>query len=163
MEPEEEIEGEGAPNSSPDRLAMRRFESSGEASKEVFDNFKNWTSALTARSIQASFAIIAANWAVYGSQQAILANALSKWSLTITLVFLGLNVTATWWMTLLYRRRINFSQADKDRWERQYTQVANRQDPWPYTKLIERLGECMGVAKAFVPLVAGGLFIASLF
>ena len=163
MEPEEEIDEEGVPKSLPDQLTTRRFKSSGDASKELFDRFNDWASALTARSIQASFAIIAANWAVYGSEQAILANPLSKWSLTIAMVFLGLNVTATWWMAVLYGRRVNHAQEDKDRWETEYIQVANRQAPWPYTKLIEGLGGWMRVANALVPLVAGSLFIASLF
>jgi hypothetical protein len=77
----------------------RRFENAGEAGKELQQAFDDWCSILTTHSLNATYAVIAANWAVHGRPKAILDNVWSKWSMTVALVFLGLNLLMTGWGT----------------------------------------------------------------
>ena len=50
------------------------FTSAGEALKKLGQDFNDWCSIFTTHSIQAAYAIIAANWAVHRTTDAILNN-----------------------------------------------------------------------------------------
>jgi len=141
----------------------RRFKDVGEASKELFDGFNEWCSALSSHSLQAAYAIIAANWAAYGNANAILNNTFAKLSMATTIAFLGLNLLGTKWMALLYEKRCEYANQNKERWEKEFEDVVAISSSWPYTKLIEGLGFWLRLLKTCVPVIAGGLFILSLF
>lgn len=141
----------------------RRFNSSGKAAKEIYDGFNAWSSLLTTRSIEVSFAIVAANWAVHGSKNDILHNFYSKWSLIIVIIFFGVNLLGTLLMTKLHDDRCHYIDENKIRWDKEYTQAAAEPSPWPYTNGIELLGAFLRVFKGWVPVIAGVLFVISLF
>jgi len=140
----------------------RRFNSAGEAKKELQTAFDDWCSILTSHSIQIAFAIIAANWAVHGSASGILANCWSIWSMAIVLGFLGLNLLATWFMIWLHYKQILYSEEDVERWNKEYDQAKGKRY-WPYTKSIENLGVIFRELKVWAPVLAAILFIISLF
>lgn len=77
----------------------RRIENPGKALNELYTGFNDWSSIVTNRSIEASFALIAANWAVHGSADNILHNFWAKSSLITIIVFLGANLVGTSWVT----------------------------------------------------------------
>ena len=49
-----------------------RYKDEGEALEKLQDDFVYWSSMLSSRSVEMSYALIAANWAVHGSMQNIL-------------------------------------------------------------------------------------------
>ncbi|OGP66471.1 MAG: hypothetical protein A2W27_04430 [Deltaproteobacteria bacterium RBG_16_44_11] len=143
----------------------RRFSSSGEAVKELQEGFNDWSSILTKHSIEATLAIIAANWAVHGNKEIILNNVWSKWSLTVAIGFLGLNLLASGWITLLLNQRLRYADDDHNRWEDDFQKAGkkNKSTPWPYTNFIQRLGSVTRFLKVTFPIIAAILFIVSLF
>ncbi len=143
----------------------RRFNSSGEAAKELQEGFNDWSSILTKHSIEATLATIAANWAVHGNAQTILSNVWSKWSLAIAIGFLGINLLGSGWMTYLYNQRRRYADDNQDRWETEFQEAGKitKSTPWPYTDLIQGLGSVTRFLKVTVPMIAALLFIVSLF
>ena len=140
-----------------------RIKDPGAGLQEVVDAYNDWSSMLTNRSIEASFAVIVANWAVYGSPSLILAKGFAKWSIIVVMVFLAINLLAAFWMSHLHSARFEYAEQDPNRWQREYEKTKGALDPWPYTKAIENLGRWLRVLKAFAPLIAAGLFVVSLF
>ena len=141
----------------------RRFQNSGEASKELFNGFKDWCSALATYSLQTAYAIIAANWAVHGVTNTILNNLFAKLSIGTIIGFLGLNLLCTGWMALLYQNRSDYTDEDRERWENEFKEAAKKPSPWPYTKLIQGLGLSLRILRTLTPIIAGLFFILSLF
>jgi len=146
-------------------MKTRRFENPGEAAKELFDGFNEWCEILTRHSIQATFAVIAANWAVHGSTESIIDNSLAKWSLGIAIAFLGINLLVAGWMSYLYNKRRKYADEDKERWEKEFQKAgeASKSTPWPYTDFIQGLGSFLRFFKVIVPFIAAILFVLSLF
>ena len=93
----------------------RRFETAGDASKELFDGFNDWCGALSSYSVQTAYAILAANWAVHGTANAILNNIPAKLSMVVVILFLGLHLLGLRWMALLYKNRSEYANVDEER------------------------------------------------
>ena len=70
----------------------------------------------------------------YRSTDKILDNSYSKWSLIIVIIFFGVNLLGTLFMTKLYGKRIDYIDKDKNRWDQEYIEVEDKPSPWPYTK-----------------------------
>jgi hypothetical protein len=141
----------------------RRFANAGDASKELFDGFNDWCSAFSSHSLQSSYAIIAANWAVHSNAHAILSNIFAKLSMATITAFLVINPLLCRWMILLYKKRCNFTDQNKKQWEVEFNETEKESSCWPYTKLIEILGESLRALKTWAPIISGILFIFSLF
>ncbi|MCB4792752.1 MAG: hypothetical protein LHV68_12830 [Elusimicrobia bacterium] len=141
----------------------RRFTNEGEAAKEIFDGFNSWSQGISSYSIQTIFAIIAANWAVYKETSDIISNENAKWSVLISIGFLGLNLLLTGAMTLLYNKRINYIDGDKDRWAKEFEAAEKLSSPWPYNNCINNLGLFIHIIKIVMPITAGILFILSVY
>jgi hypothetical protein len=135
---------------------------SSEGLKAVKEDFLYWTGRLTDSSFQLSLALIAANWAVFGSVAKILNNVWAKSSLGLVIISLAFNLVGAKWMADLHRRRINYAAEDPERWERDCSAAFGRLDPWPFTKGIDRLGGCLRAIKTWLPLLAGVLFLVAL-
>ena len=136
------------------------FITAGEALKKLGQDFNDWSSILTTHSVQASYAIIAANWAVHSDANAILVNCYSKWSLVI---FLGLNLLCTQLMIRMHYRQYIYAEKDSERWQKEFKETRGKRTYWPYTKNIEHLGVFMRWLKVWAPVISAFLFIISLF
>lgn len=143
--------------------SSRRFETAGKAADELYGGFNDWSSSIAAHGMQAAYSIIAANWAVHGDANGILSNSYAKTSMTIIVSFIGLNLLLTGWMTILYKRRINYANDDKGRWNIEFEKENDRSSSWPYTTFIEQLGSVMRFLKVSFPILAGVIFVLSLF
>ena len=152
----------GASDANPSRRT-RRYEVPGDALQELYQGFNTWSVALATYGIHAAYALIAANWAVHGNTNAILANPFAKGSLAVVTGFLGLNLLCTGLMTWLYKLRCMYADQDKKRWLDEFEQTSEGSSPWPYTHFIQGLGEFMRLLRIFAPTAGGVLFILSLF
>ena len=145
-----------------DKAKATRFKSAGEADEELFVGFNAWSAGVSTYGVQTSYAIIAANWAVYGSADKILSNKLAVLSMIIIILFLGINLLCIGWVTKLYEDRCYYANDNKDRWKEEYDNRENL-PAWPYTIFMERLGDFKHLLNIFAPVVAGVIFIVSLF
>ncbi len=139
------------------------YESAGEGLKQVGKAFDDWCAILTRHSIQAAYAIIAANWIVHGNTQTVLGNTWSKLSLALVFIFLGLNLLATRWMIKWHYKQYLYADANPERWEKEFEKSKTRQTAWPYTEKTQNLGVWLRRLKVWAPVIATVFFIVSLF
>jgi hypothetical protein len=142
--------------------SARRYATASDASKEVHAEFNEWTGFLTARSVEMAFGILAANWAVYGSADAILSNGYAKSSVALVIVFFGLNLLLTCFMGYLHGRQVKHIDDNTARWTKEFERAADGPSPWPYTRNIERTGSALRFLKTWLPFIAGSLFVIGL-
>lgn len=131
--------------------------------KAVREDYLYWTGKLTDSSFELSVGLIAANWAVFGSVQKIVANVWAKSSIALVILILGISLVGAKAMGDLHRRRINYAGENVDRWEKECAAALGHLGPWPFTNRIERLGRCLRETKTWLPLIAGGCFLVALF
>jgi hypothetical protein len=139
------------------------YQSPIEALKAVREDYHYWTGKLTETSVQLSYALIAANWAVFGSVDKILASFWSKLSITLVVVGLGFTVAAAKGMGEILRNRIEYAEADTARWQNEFTETSGKRVAWPFTDRADSLGRWMREAKTWIPLAAGVSFLVALF
>lgn len=138
------------------------YASPADASAAVHRDFIYWTEKLTDTSFQLSFAIIAANWATFNNVSTILTNTFAKLSMFFVLTSLALSVLGAFVMGELHRSRVDYCEDDAVRWGREFRGKLNQRDPWPFTHRIEYAGKVLRVTKTFLPLLAGILYVVSL-
>jgi hypothetical protein len=138
------------------------FESHDAALQAVRDSYDYWTGELTHMSLQLSYAIIAANWAVFGSVDQLLGNFWSRLSIGLVILQLGLTAVGTKLMGEMLCERIRYAEKNYSRWQSEFDTNAIKPNPWPWTKEIELLAKGMREVKIWLPVVAGGLFIVAL-
>jgi len=138
----------------------RELNSAGEALKKLSKDFNDWSSILTSHSLQAAYAIIAANWAIHGSTQSLLDNWLAKLSMVVVMFYLGANLLATQFMVKMHHNQYLYADKDSDRWKKEFEE---NERFWPYTEGIEYLGVCMRYCKVWLPIIATVLLIFSIY
>ena len=140
-----------------------RFEHASDATKELHEQFNDWSAAVPKYGLQVALALIAANWAIYGGRAVILSNPLSKWSIAVAVLYLGFNLAGVWWMTRQYDKRKIYADEDVGRWKREYAASVGVTTHWPYTRAIDNFGGLMRYVHTFAPLLSGLLLLVSLF
>ena len=83
----------------------------------------------------------------------------AKWSMTVVMVALLVNVSASFFMSWLHMRRYKYAEEDAGRWRDLFIKCAGTRDPFPYTKLIEWVGFVARIFKFVLPLAGGVLLI----
>lgn len=141
---------------------IRRFNNPEAAIAQLNTDFNEWSTILTQNSVNASYAIIAANWAVHGSSGNIMGNNAAKWSIGIVLLFLGANLLGSFIMTKLHYYQFLYAEQYPMKWESEWKNSKSLRH-WPYTQGIENLGLSIRWLKALAPIVSCLFFIASLF
>jgi hypothetical protein len=139
------------------------FENPTAASADVREYYKGWTSRLTDRSFELSMALIAANWAVFGSLNQLMQNAYARASVAVVIGGLLLGLVGSWCMGEMLREQINYAESNAARWADEWEKTKGRKNPWPYTKDIDRLGSLLRIVRTFIPIVGGVLFFVGLF
>jgi hypothetical protein len=140
-----------------------RFGSASDATKELHEQFNDWSAAIPKYGQQVALALIAANWAIYGSRAAILSNPFSKWSIAVAVLYLGVNLAGVSWMTRQFSKRKLYADEDVARWKREYEASIGVETNWPYTAYIDGFGGFMRCVHTFAPLASGALLLISLF
>jgi hypothetical protein len=138
------------------------FADPAAALSDVRDYYKGWTGRLTDQSFQLSMALIAANWAVFGSLNHILGNLYSKLSIAVVVGGLWIGLLATWRMSEALRKRIDYAEADPAEWAKEFEKYRGRSVPWPFTEGIDQLGIWLRRIKTFTPIAGGILFFLAL-
>ena len=139
------------------------YQTSAEGYKKVQEAYDYWTGKLTDTSMQLSYAVIAANWAVFGSANLVLHNRYSKWSIALVLFALVVNVFGSWVLGELHRARAVAAETRSREWNREWEQYKTQNNPyWPFTRSIIAVSKTMRHIKAWFPLIGGALFLVAL-
>ena len=131
-----------------------------KALAKVGSEFEYWSGKLTDTSLQMCYALIGANWVVFGSVGHILENNYSKLSLLSVLVTLGSNVIGSWFLSESLKSRFEWAESHPEDWEKQFELAAGKRDPFPFTNQHEWVGLIVRQVKGLFPLVGGMLLIA---
>jgi cell division septation protein DedD len=134
-----------------------------EAVKVLKDDYSYWTGKLTESSFVVSLAVIGANWAVFGSVNKILENSWAKWSMAAVILSLVLSLIASWLLGELVRGRIEYAEENPARWQKEFNASIGNSSPWPLTPRIHWLAWIFRMAKIFLPIAGGTLFLVALF
>ena len=126
--------------------------------KDLTEAFNAWTAGLAIYSVQATYAIIAANWAVHSRQ--FLSNRYAMWSIGVCVGFIMVNILLVWVITEFHGYRMNKAYSDKSWWLKEYNKRALTK--WPYSRKIEYTSFVLRIIKGLAPIAAGILFILSL-
>lgn len=133
-----------------------------EALASIHDRYNYWTTNLTNTSLNISLAVIACNWAVFGSVNQINNNCLSRWSILAALLSILFNLLGSFFLGEMHRERYYYAEDEPARWAKEFAEKKPKRDPWPSNKLIERTAIFLRWCKAFLPTIGGILFLFAL-
>jgi hypothetical protein len=134
------------------------YESPRKALEEVGGYYKGWSTKLTEASLQMCYALIGANWVVFGSVGKLLESPWAKWSLLMVMVTLASNVAGAWWLSESLRRRFKYAEKNKVQWALEFNENADKESAWPSTEGIDNTAIFLRHLKALLP-IAGGVFL----
>jgi hypothetical protein len=146
-----------APNgkASLDARSEGLYASPSEALKKVLDAYDYWSGKLTDISLQMSYALIGANWVIFGSVNGILASGWAKASIVFVLLALVSNVIAALALSELLNRRVDYAETDNPRWGREFKDSSGRRVAWPFTDRINNTGKLLRWIKGVLTVASG--------
>lgn len=137
------------------------YASAQDALKAVNSSFNSWTQALSDRSVQLSYALVAANWAVFSTTDQLLAAPWAVASLAIVIGFLVLNLVITRIIAEKLRARYDYAEGNAALWEKEFAEKRGKADPWPFTRGIDQWARAIRELRTWLPLLAGGAFFVA--
>lgn len=150
------------PRPAPAKPGATLYSDSSEALKAVRDDYHYWTGKLTDSSFELSVAVIAANWAVFGTVDRVLQSPWSRASIAIVVLSLLLSLLGAKIMGEAHRLRIEYAETDPSRWRGEFHATHGSDDPWPFTRGIVRLGRLLRECKTWLPITGGAAFFLAL-
>ena len=144
---------------SPDPAEAGVHESPRKALEKVGFYFEGWTTKLTETSVQMCYALIGANWVVFGSVGNILRSNYAKASLLFVMLTLGINVVGAWFMSESLRRRFEWAEGHDNEWTAEFNKAKGKRVAFPFTRAQERLPFWLRQVKASLPLSSAILLI----
>ncbi|MDT4289470.1 hypothetical protein RO575_07855 [Methylomonas sp. MO1] len=133
-----------------------------EALKVLREEYNYWTGRLTDSSFNLSIALIAANWAVFGSVDKILTNHWAKGSIALILLLLGINLIGCKILGEWHDERIKYAEANPNRWHTEFSETFGKSNSWPFSNKIISLSKLLRWCKTWLPLFGGGMFLVAL-
>jgi hypothetical protein len=131
------------------------YGSSTDALKEIDDAFDYWSGQVTATSLQMCYALIGANWVVFGSVGNILHSRYAIVSLLLVLLALTFNMISAYALAEYMRSRFGSAVSDRKRWEAEFQDEKIQSTTWPYSKWTEGASIAMRMFKVILPLASG--------
>jgi hypothetical protein len=131
------------------------YESSTDALKEISVAFDYWSGQITATSLQMCYALIGANWVVFGSVGNILQSRYAIVSLLLVLLALTFNMVSAYGLAEYMRGRFGYAVSDPKRWEAEFQHEKIESTTWPYSKWTEEASIATRAIKVILPLASG--------
>jgi hypothetical protein len=131
------------------------YASPEDALKKVSSEYEYWSGKLTETSLQMCYALIGANWVVFGSVNGILHSRWAKSSLVLVLLALASNVIGAWLLSESLRDRIGYGEGHGEDWVREFKEAEGKNVAWPFTDAIQNTGKWMRWIKATFTLASG--------
>jgi hypothetical protein len=142
--------------------ARSLYPTPAEATKAIQERYVYWTGKLNDVSLQLSFAVIAANWAVFKTTDGAIQNRWSKTSIAIAIVGIGANLLATWWIGNKLGDQVTYAESDLIRWESEYLSNTGRETAWPFTQKIVAVAKFVRFIRISIPIAAGCVLLIGL-
>lgn len=139
--------------------ATATYDSAKDALIQIQTAFDYWSGQVSITSLQMCYALIAANWLIFGSVGKILSYKSAEWSLITVLATIAFNMVSAYILAEWLRCRFGYAESNRTRWETEYRREKDLPSRWPYTENIERASIAIRAVRAFLPLVGGGLLI----
>jgi len=143
------------PQSLQEPKAAGLYKSPQEALQKVSSEFEYWTGKLTETSLQMCYALIGANWVVFGSVNGILHSFYAKSSIILVMLALASNVIGAWILSGMLRKRIGYGEGHTEEWTQEFNAASGKDVPWPFTDAIQDTGKWMRAIKATFTLASG--------
>lgn len=141
------------------RTAVATYASPQDALKEIEGAFDYWSGQVSSTSLQMCYALIAANWLIFGSIGKILSYKSATWSLITVLATIAFNMITAYILAEWLRNRFGYAENNRTRWQEEFDAEKEKAGVWPYTRNIEWASIVIRFVRAFLPLVGGGLLI----
>lgn len=139
------------------------YASPKDAVDAVTRYFDIHTARVAESSSQLAYATIGANWAVYGNANAIFESNLAKLSMALAVGVLVLNLIGAYLIShLLNKVRVN-AESDPEKFAADWRRTKGTKDQWPFDGALDTAPKIIRGCKVTLPLLAGILFIASLY
>ena len=123
--------------------------------KELVEHFHAWTSGLSGYSMQATFALIGANWALHESADAVATDANARLSLVIAVAYLAVRLVLYGLMVWFTWYQLAYAERDKNSWAREFKESLQEKGCWPYLPAIHWVGHILHVLNVVGPTLAG--------
>jgi hypothetical protein len=134
------------------------FENADVALKAVHESYGYWSGKFNETSLQMCYALIAANWLIFGPVPSLLNSQLAKWSLLMPMLAIGTSVGGSWWLSESLNRQAEYGETHAEEWTRKFKNAAGKKDPFPYTEGQQNTGHIIRRAKAAF-LAAGSILL----
>jgi hypothetical protein len=131
------------------------YESSTDVLKQVNEAFDYWSGQITATSLQMCYALIGANWVIFGSVGNILHSRYAIVSLLLVLLALTFNLVSAYALAEYMRSRFGYAVSDRKRWEAEFQHEKIESTTWPYSKWTEGASIATRMFKVILPLASG--------
>jgi len=151
-----------SPNASPSSADCTLYESAGDGLREVRNDYQYWTEQVSALGPQMCYALIAANWAAFGTLQKILESPWARASIVLAIVGLGLGLLFAKLLAESHYRQVGRAYSDTAVWQAEFEASLEKRDPWPFTRTIEVLGRVQRELKTWLPLIGGVCLVVAL-
>ena len=135
------------------------FENADAALKDVRESYGYWSGKFNETSLKMSYALIAANWMIFGSVNGILSNQLAKWSLLMPMLAIGSDVAGSWWLGYSLNKQAQYGESHGAEWEEKFKKAAGTNDPFPFTAVQQHAGGVIRAVKALAILAGSVLFV----
>ena len=143
-------------------MAPNDYNSAHDAIKDIDDAYNYWSGKITETSTSFALGLIAANWAVYGTD-GLKAELLPRLSVCSALLLLLLSLIQANRMAALHDKQSEYAEKNQERWGQEFEQAKHdtNANPWPYTKRIECWGWWGRQWKTWLPVIGCLLFLVS--
>lgn len=151
-----------APVSTPEAAAAMKsglYQDADAALKEVHGSYDYWSGKFNETSLKMSYALIAANWMIFGSVNGILSSQLAKWSLLMPMLAIGTDVAGSWWLGYSLNKQAQYGESHGAEWEKKFKKAAGTDDPFPFTAAQQNAGGVIRAVKALAILTGSVLFV----
>jgi hypothetical protein len=135
------------------------YATADDALKKIASEYEHWSGKLTDVSLQMCYALIGANWVVFGSINGILKSSPAKWSLVMVLLALASNVVGALVLSESLRRILKKGEGDLDRWAAEFKESTGKDVAWPFTDFVDSVGRLTRFIKGCFTIAAGVIFI----
>jgi hypothetical protein len=135
------------------------YNSPQEALKKVSSEYEYWSGKLTETSLQMCYALIAANWVIFGSINGVLKSIWAKSSLVMVMIALGSNVIAALMLSESLKKQMDYGEGHAEVWANQFEQAIGKNVAWPFTDTIQNTGRIMRWIKGCFTIAGAMCFI----
>lgn len=141
------------------------YVTSADGLKAVQERYNYWTEKLTDSSFNLSLAVIASNWAVFGSVDKIINNSFSKLSIAAVLLSLAISLIGTHLIGKKLREQFYYAEDNGNKWEEEFEKfkkAKGKRNAWPFTDSIDNIAITLRWCKTWLPFSGGVLFLIAL-